>query len=374
MKLKRRTLLQIMGTLPLLGPALSEARHGRGSPVAASSSSSLASLVATATAGQWSRWTGGDLSGSICNPAGQDPVVSNGYCATWDSINKLFTYYGHGHTGYQSLTLTYTDSNNTWTNDAVNVPVPSGIAYPLHQFTGQTGIPTAGIVCFAAYGNQFNAVRYAGSASWSQAGSGSSGSHGQSPGAGINPNVGSKGTLYVGSFYGIDVLDINSLTFNSSISTSGYNIGSGSSSGRNGAFFDAASNAVYMCGGDTGNYNLKISSAGALTQKGNLPCRVTCPIQSETDAIALDSYTSSYPSTSGTARKPFIVQPGGNCWNYTSSTDTWTVVFSGSSPNSTQANNAIFAAYCPTYDCVCLWVQTDGSGGCSAYVYPRNDT
>jgi hypothetical protein len=329
---------------------------------------SLSSLVASMSSGTWATWPQGSFAASLCNPlfaSGEDPVTSNSLNCHWDPVNKKIQFYGRGHgNAYQSLMLDFTDASSSWSNTGTP-PFAAGISNgQFHQFNGETMDPVTGDLYFWAFGNSVRR-RIAGQNSWTNLGNPGQGDHAQVAGAAWNRFSGASGALYVGSLYGIDKWDRSTQTFSSISNGSGLTLGNHCV-----GFFDEASQAAYFCGGD-GTANVKVATNGTCTQKNSIPFQVDNQTSSNTVASIVDGYISSRSDTNGIVRKPMIIRPGGNMWEYNSASDTWTQLSGVTAPASTAGNNALFCGYISTYDCIVMFRQTDSSGGATASVYKR---
>lgn len=333
--------------------------------IVAASSSSLLTLIQGMSSGTWATWSGGVLSASITNPSNDDPVTSNSLNCHWDPVNKRMQFYGKGHGSlYQSLMLDFSDSTNTWINTNPP-PSASGLANgAFHQFNGETMDPVTGDLYFWKFGNVAYR-RVAGQTSWSSLGNPSQGDHAQLAGAAFNRYSGASGALYVGSLYGIDKWDRTNQTWSQISNGSGLTLGNHCC-----GFFDEASQAAYFCGGDS-TANVKIATNGTCTQKNALPVVVDNQTSSNNVGCIVDGYVSAYAPTSGIVRKPMIIKPGGNMWEYNSASDSWSQIAGVTAPDSTVTNNALFCGYVSTYDCVVMFRQTDAGGGATASVYKR---
>lgn len=338
-------------------------------------SSTLAVKVASMTPGTWASWSGGFLSDSIDNPQGDDGVCTNSSKLSWDPVRKKLYFYGKGHgTLYQSLTLIFDDATSVWTNSS-NVPIAAGSGTPGHQFCGQTSDPSTGDLYFQWAGAD-NYTRPANTGSWSGISGTATGAHGQLAGTAFNPHFGTVGGYYVGSYYGIDVYNPASTSWtnlNAGFGAGGFVIGDNSGSGGNVGFYDEASQSIYFAGGSGAgaSANLQVSKTGTITQKGSIPTNVSFAAAFNSSALVTDGYTSSYSPTSGTVRKPMIVQPGGQVWEYTSGTDSWDVIFAGTSPDTSNGNRAICIGVVPDYDCAVMLCQASNSD-MNANVYRRS--
>lgn len=348
---------------------------GGGSPT-----SNLATLVSGMTSGTWSTWTGGALSSTLTSPSGADPVISNGTTCNWDPVRNWLSYYGHGHTGGQSLVLDYVDSTNTWGN-ANPPPIATG-GTQTHQFLGQTIDSVTGNLYWFDGNQQSSHIWQRIGTSWTDLGLLPQGQHGQFNGAAFNPNYGTSGGAFFGGYYGIDVYDVHAGSYtliNSGFGAGGLTIGDPSNGQQTFGFYDVTAQAVYF-GTVDGSVNskalVKVASNGTCTQKSALPANVAINTSSSlSQGQLVDGYTStstiSGQNTSGTVRPPLLIVPSGAMYSYNSGADTWSTVAGVTNPDATNANNGMFMGVCPAYDCAFLFGQSDSSGGMTAHVFKR---
>lgn len=347
--------------------------------------SSLATLISGMASQTFARWTAGDISSSIINPGLSDPVCSNSSRCNWDPIGKKIQFYGHGHTGQQSLMCDFTDATSTWSN-AGTPPVASNPVDNSHQWTGQTGDPITGDVYFWWAGGSAGSPgvyrRLQGSNSWTSLPSSPSGDgHGEGKGATFNPHFGTSGGLYLGSSYGIDVWDVHNASWSNQWPgglSGGIVIGDSSGFEGTPGFYDETAQAVYFCGGNSpsSESNARCTKAGVTTQRANLPGPAGFPAAFNSQGIVVDGYVSTCTlsgyNTAGTVRPPMLIIPGGSCWEYNSTSDTWNVISGLTAPNYTQTNAGYFGGNVPLYDCVTAFAQTGGNGDMSAYAMRRS--
>lgn len=340
--------------------------------IVAASSSSLATRVATMSVNTWQDWAGGFLPASICNPAGLDPVTSNGIKFAWDKINEEVCYYGHGHNGRQSLMLNFSDSSNAWRNTD-GVPIAAGLS-DMHQFSLQTHDPARGKIFFhEPYGNGSSFRLYyrpAATKAWSLvSGDDPQGGHAQLPGMAFNPTVGTQGVVLSGSTYGITQWDVAANSW--STRWPGFGSGGIQVADFSNGFYDIASTSSYMCGGN--NFGalalVQIPATGSVVNKNNLPAQVQIPTSSATGGIVVDADVSTRSDTNGLIRRPLLIVPGGGMWTYQSGGDSWTSLGITAPAAGSPSINTIFVGYVSKYDCYVMWRQTSADGSCTASVF-----
>lgn len=337
-------------------------------------SSTLAVLAAATTAGTWARWTDGDVTATDVNPGGtSDPVVSNGYRAMWDTANKKFYYYGHGHAGRLSRFLIFDDATSTWTSNNTDIPLAEGAA-DAHQWNGFTGNSSGYLFFYSASGSSTWKQQSPGATSWTAATTVPNGGHGAIFGAAFNPNVGTSGALVIASSYGVYIYDKSAATWSTNWDWSGEGHGTDPSgdpplTDQAVAFFDPRSNAVFAGGGGTHSM-IKIATSGAHSVVSDFPSTVAPNFGSSSASAAqmADGYLSTLAATNGRTRRPILFEPGSNMWSYDGVGDSWTSI--GTTPPAwMNANNGGFYAVVPDYDGIVWWVQTGGDGYMSAYFF-----
>jgi hypothetical protein len=341
---------------------------------APASGGSLADLVASMSSGTWATWDGGFLPASVVNIYSDDPSTSNGTRTNWDPIRGKFLYMGQGHGNHYQTTMMEltTGATPTWANNLA-VPFAGSVANPGHQFSGQCANPANGDLYYSQYSGP-HYFRAGGANSWSFVGNSSNGRHGQLDGSVFLPEYGSAGGVVVAGSYGISVLNAQSLVWTqhwAGFGAGGLVCGNTSNSVQGNAVYDVAAGAAFMI--DDSAHVVKISSAGVCTQKNSAPVGATIQQSNNfggSSGEAVDGYTSTYAPTNGVVRKPILFVPGGNMWEYTSGTDTWSQLAATAPPTAVQ-NNAFFCGSCKTYDCVLAWIQTGTGGDATCHVYKR---
>jgi hypothetical protein len=342
-------------------------------PVVASGGGGGASAIQTKldqiSAGVWTRWDEGDIDASLSNPngSGSDPVTSNASKFNWDSVNNKIVFYGHGHTGDQSLTLTFDDATGVWSN----TDPPAYASAPgddAHQFGGQTGDLNGNIYFHKWYDDPCK-MRPNNTTNWTTLADSGEGFHAQLNGAAFNPTVSTQGVAVFGSSYGIN--QYNPATDSWSNRWAGFGAGGLRVSDFSNGFYDVASASTYFCGGNTQSGSLvQVPAVGTVVQKNDMPINVYYFISLDnpvTYGMMVDGYT--VPSN-GTIRKPVLVGPAQDMWEYNSGSDTWTAL-GKTVPISGITNNGSFVGCVPPKDCLILFLQNTTLGGCAAWIYKR---
>lgn len=334
------------------------------------SASALANLLSGMATNAWADFAAGALDHTLTNPlfnAGEDPVVDNSSSCSWDSTRQRMVFTGGGHGNvYQEKVLTFVDAVNAWNNtDPPPIPGSQGVDSGVHQFASQTANLTTGDIFINVQTGPFYGFYYrlGGTTTWinDNTGKGLLGVHAQRDCSCFNPAAGTGGTVIHGSQYGITRFDYKAASNKwALLNTSGLLIDNAPV-----GFYDPISQCTYVCGGGS-LFSVKVTKTGVCTQAHNLPDRASVPTPTDICAVIVDGYT----TPAGVVRKPLLVRPGGNMWEFDGVADSWAII--GTAPlNAFAGQNTHFIGAVPTYDAV-MWVQkTNALGDCLVKICRR---